>query len=117
MNSSSRVSAIVAYVVPILGWLYVYLFQRHDKFAVYHLRQAIGLVIFLIVTFVVWAIVGFFIALIPYMAVVSITLFPLVLAAYIFGFFAWVKGLLHVWRNEMHPLPGIGVRANRLPIS
>jgi len=117
MSSSSRISAIIAYVVPVLGWLYVYLFQRKDEFAVYHLKQAIGLIIFLVGTFVLWVIVAWLIALLPYMAVFGLTLFTLVIAAYIFGFFVWIKGILNVINNEMKPLPGIGERADRLPIA
>jgi len=117
MNSSSRVSGILAYVVPVLGWLYVYLFQRQDEFAVFHLKQSVGLGIFLIGTFLLWVVVAWLIALLPYMAVFGITLFTLVIAAYIYGFVLWVKGILNVLRSEMNPLPGIGQRANRLPIA
>ena len=117
MSSSSRVSAIIAYLIPVFGWLYVYLFQRKDEFAIYHLKQSIGLVIFLIATFVIWMIIAFLIALLPYMAVFGLTLFTLVIAAYIFGFFVWIKGIVNVLRSEMTPLPGIGERADRLPIA
>ncbi len=117
MNSSSRIAGILAYAVPVLGWLYVYLFQRKDEFAVFHLKQSIGLVIFFVGTFVLWAIVAWLIAWLPYMAVFGLTLFALVIAAYIYGFVIWVKGILNVLRNEMNPLPGIGERADRLPIA
>lgn len=117
MSLSSRVSAIIAYVVPVLGWLYVYLFQRKDEFAVYHLKQSIGLVIFVVGTFILWAVVAYVIAYLPYMAVFGLTLFTLVIAAYIFAFIVWIKGILNVLSSEMKPLPGIGERANRLPIA
>jgi uncharacterized membrane protein len=117
MSSSSRTSAIIAYAVPVLGWLYVYLVQRDDQFAMFHLKQAIGLVIFLVVAFVAWIVFGFLIAQIPYMAVASISLFPLVMGSYIFGIYAWVKGIRNVMRSEMNLLPAIGARSNRLPIA
>jgi uncharacterized membrane protein len=116
MNLSSRVSAILTYVLPVIGWLYVYFFKREDEFAVFHLKQSIGLIIFLIGTFLLWAITAWILALVPYMAVFSVALFTMVIVAYIFGFIVWVTGILHVLRNQMIPLTGIGNRANRLPI-
>lgn len=113
---SNRISAFLAYL-PIIGWLYVYFFQRKNSFAIFHLRQSIGLFIFLIGAFVLWAVIAYILALIPYVMVISMALFAIVIAAYLFGFVIWIMGMLNALRNQMHPLPGIGKRANRLPIS
>lgn len=115
MNKSSRVPAVLAYV-PIIGWLYVYLLHRQDELAMYHLRQSVGLVLFLIGIFVLWAVFGWLIAWIPYFAVVSLGLFALVIAAYIFGFVAWIMGLINAFNERLAPLPGFGDWAETLPL-
>lgn len=89
MNVSSRLPAVVAYI-PIVGWLYVFIFQRKNTLAAFHLRQSIGLVLFLLMSFVVWVIVAWLLAWIPYMDLISIALFTLVIAAYGFGLIAWI---------------------------
>ena len=83
MSEHSSVPALIAYI-PIVGWLYVYFVQRKNPFAVFHLRQSVGLFLFLVGIFVVWAVVAYLIALIPYMAVFSVALFTIVMAFYIF---------------------------------
>lgn len=54
MSKQSPFPAVIAYLIPVVGWLYVYLFQRKNTLAVFHLRQSIGLVLFLIGSLVVW---------------------------------------------------------------
>ena len=49
MNTSNRFSAFIAYLLPVVGWLYVWLFRRKDSFAIYHLRQSIALVLLLLI--------------------------------------------------------------------
>lgn len=117
MNRNSPFSAVIAYLVPVVGWLYVYLFQRNNALAVYHLRQAVGLVVFLVGTLLIWAVVAWLIAQIPFMAVMSISLFTIVMAAYMFGFVVWVLGMLNAARGKSTPLPLIGQWASRLPIA
>ena len=82
MNTSSRLPAVLAYLLPVLGWLYVFFFQRGNSLALYHVRQAIGLVLFLVVTLVAWVVVGWLLAWIPYLNILSIALFALVVGAY-----------------------------------
>ena len=115
MNNASRISAALAYI-PVIGWLYVYLFQRNNPLAVYHLRQGLGLVLFLIGIFVGWAVIGWLLAWIPYVAIISIALFTVVIAAYLFGVVALVLGLANALQNRLAPLPLFGGWANRLPI-
>ena len=116
MNTSSRFSAALAYLLPVLGWLYVYFFQRKNSFALYHLRQAIGLVLFLVVTLVAWAVVGWLLAWIPYLNILSIALFALVVSAYLFGIVAWLFGIYYALSDKESPMPLFGRIASRLPI-
>jgi uncharacterized membrane protein len=113
--STSRVSAVLAYI-PLIGWLYVYLTQRKDLLAMYHLRQSIGLFLFLFGVLAGWAVVGWVLAWIPYLAIVSVALFSIVLGAYLLGAVAWVLGLINALTNKLAPLPLFGKWASRLPI-
>jgi uncharacterized membrane protein len=116
MSRPSRLPAVLAYLIPVVGWLYVFFFQRKNPLAVYHLRQSIGLFLFLAGALAGWAVVGWILAWIPYMTVLSMALFTLVIAAYLFGMLAWILGLINALNNRLNPLPGFGRWANRLPI-
>ena len=116
MSGSSRLPAVVAYLIPVIGWLYVYFFQRQNSPAMYHLRQSIGLLLFLIGVMAGWAATAWVLALIPYAAVLSIALFAIVIAAYLFGIVAWILGLINALRNRLAPLPLFGQWVSRLPI-
>jgi len=116
MNTSSRLPAVLAYLLPVLGWLYVFFFQRENSLARYHLRQAIGLVVFLIVTLMAWGLVSWILAWIPYLDVLSIALFALVVGAYLYGVVAWLLGIYNALRDRESPLPLFGQWASRLPI-
>jgi uncharacterized membrane protein len=116
MNMSSRLPAVLVYLLPVLGWLYVFFFQRRNSLALYHLRQAIGLVVFLIVTVIVWAVVGWLLAWIPYLNVLSIALFALVVGVYLYAIVAWLIGIFNALSDRESPLPLFGQWASRLPI-
>ena len=116
MSSPSRFPAIVAYLIPVIGWLYVFFFQRKNTLAMYHLRQSIGLFLFLVAVIVGWAVIAWVLAWIPYMGALSVALFTIVIAAYLFGIGAWVLGLINALSKRTVPLPGFGQWASRLPI-
>jgi hypothetical protein len=106
---------MLAYL-PFIGWLYVFLFQRSNPLAVYHLRQSIGLFLFLAGTMVGWVVIAWLVFWIPYMAFVSMALFTLVIAAYLFGVAVWILGLMNALGNRLTPSPLFGQWADRLPI-
>ncbi|HVO72041.1 MAG TPA: hypothetical protein VMT24_18455 [Aggregatilineaceae bacterium] len=116
MSRPSRLPAVLAYLIPVIGWLYVFIFQRKNPLAVFHLKQAIGLFLFLVAALVAWGVIGWLLAWIPYMAVVSMALFTLVIAAYAYGILAWILGLINALSSRSAPLPLFGAWANRLPI-
>jgi uncharacterized membrane protein len=117
MNRQSRFPAVLTYLIPVIGWLYVIFFQRKNSLAIYHLKQSIGLVVFLVVTTTGWFAVAWIMAWIPYVAVLSIALFAIVIVAYLYGGVAWILGLSNALRSRPVPLPLFGQWANRLPIS
>lgn len=107
---------MIAYLVPVLGWLYVYLFQRRNPLALFHLRQSIGLGLFLLLALVAWAVVAWLLSWIPLLATLAVALFGLVILAIIYGVIAWIIGIMNASSGQQIPLPGIGNRADRLPI-
>lgn len=115
MSRPSRLLAVFAYV-PVIGWLCVFFFERKNTLAVYHLRQSIGLFLYLFAMLLGWAVVAWVIAWIPFMSVISVALFTLVIAAYGYGFVAWIMGLVNALSRRLSPLPGFGRWADRLPI-
>ena len=115
MSALSRFPAALAYI-PVVGWLCVLIFQRKNALAIYHLRQSIGLFLFLVGVMAAWAVVAWILAWIPYMALVSVSLFTIVIAAYLYGIVAWILGLINALSSRLNPLPLFGQLANRLPI-
>ena len=115
MNNFSPLSAALAYI-PIIGWVFVLLTQRKNEFAFFHLRQSIGLVLFLISAVGVWIVVAYVLAWIPALAIMSVALFTMVIAAYLFGVVALLMGLNNALKRQATPLPLFGQWANRLPV-
>jgi len=115
VSTPSRLPAVIAYI-PVFGWLYVLFFQRKNTLAVYHLRQSIGLFLFLIGVLVGWAVIAWVLTWIPFMDIVGVALFTIVMAAYFLGAVAWVLGLVNALSGRSNPLPVFGQWADRLPI-
>jgi uncharacterized membrane protein len=115
MNGASRISAALAYI-PVIGWLYVLALQRQNALAVFHVRQSIGLVIFLIAALVIWAAIAFVLAWIPMISALGVALFAMVMVAWFYGAVALVMGIINALNGKQEMLPGFGRRADRLPI-
>jgi uncharacterized membrane protein len=112
-SPAARISAFIAYLLPVLGWIYLGLFQRQNRLAIFHLKQAISLVLFLLAAFFGWAIIGYLLAFIPYGAVFSVAFFSLVLFAFIVGAVIWIIGMVNALRGRMEDLPFVGGWAKR----
>jgi len=115
MNVSQRFDAVMAYV-PLLGWLYVYLARRNNAFAMFHLRQSVGLFLGLLSIVVGWAVVAWALAWVPYAFVLGIALFALVIAAAVGGAVVWVAAVVGAVRGWEVFLPVFGRTAEGLPI-
>jgi uncharacterized membrane protein len=115
MNASTRFASVVAYI-PVIGWLYVLLFQPRNVFAVFHLRQAIGLVLFLIVVILAYLAFSWVISWIPYGFLIANALFALIMATSFFVIIMWIIGMINAAQGRATILPVFGRRASRLPI-
>ncbi len=111
--TNARFPAVVAYV-PVLGWLYVLLVEQRNQLAMFHVRQSIGLVVFVLASFAVWAVIGWIISWIPYGFLVANALFTFVILAVMYGMVAWVIGVVNASRGRAVLLPVFGRLANRV---
>jgi len=116
MNTPAvRFPAFLAYI-PVIGWLYVLFFKHQDEFAMFHLRQSIGLFAFLALMFISWGLVSWIISWIPYGTLVGVMLFTLVIAAFLYGFIYWLVGMKYALQGRVVLLPIFGKLANRLQL-
>lgn len=113
MSASSRILAAVSYL-PLIGWLIAWLAGRKKAFVVFHLRQAIGLVAFIIVMMVGWVIVTWLLSWIPFGFLAGNALFPLVIASVSYGLIALLIGIISALSGKPTLLPIFGSFANRL---
>ena len=115
MKAPKRYLAVIAYLVPVLGWLYILLFQKEEKFAVYHAKQSLVLTITAVLAPVTWAVVAWILALVPLVGpVTAVSVFALVILVYIALAVIWVIGMIYALRAKMKPLPVFGGWAEKM---
>ena len=114
MKKPSRHAAFLAYLLPILGWLYVFLFHRDNEFAVFHAKQAIILALFVVLVPILWAVLAWAMLWIPSAGgVLAAASFTLVMLVFIGAFFVWIAGMVNAARARLVPLPVFGGLAER----
>jgi uncharacterized membrane protein len=115
VSTSSRISAFLAYLLLIIGWLYVFLFRKNDKLAIYHTKQSVMLIIVAIGVTLVWVILGWLVSLIPFIGfIITVAFFSLVLTIYIVLIIGWILGMVYALQAKVKPVPMIGMWAERL---
>jgi uncharacterized membrane protein len=116
VSNSSRYLAFLAYLLSLPAALFVLFARRGDAFAVYHARQSLAIVIAVVVTPLAWAIVAWTSAWIPLAGpVIGLTLFALVIAAYVGLAASWIMGMIFALRGRMRPVPFVGGWVTRRP--
>jgi uncharacterized membrane protein len=114
MDTSQRITALIGYI-PVIGWLYAVLVGwRKSEFVMFHLRQSIGLVVFLLAVFAGWFVFSYVIAFIPYAALIGIATFTLVICTLLLGVVFWIMGAVNALRGRVAFLPIFGETANRV---
>jgi uncharacterized membrane protein len=116
MNTSRRLPAFIAYLLPVIGWVYVGIFESKNQFARFHMRQSVGLFLFLVLVTAGWGLLTWLLAWIPYMYVFAIALFALPIVSYVFAVIAWIVGMANALRDRQVYLPLIGGYCSRLPL-
>ena len=118
MRGRSGYLACLAYLLGVIGWLYVLLFQRKDEFAVYHAKQSMAITLSALIAPVAWVVSAWIIAWIPSVGpIVSVALFSFVIMMYLALLVAWVMGIAYALRGRMRPVPFVGRWGERLPIT
>lgn len=108
---SSRYLAAVAYLLVVVGPTLLLALRRDDELVRYHARQALGLVALAVAVFVIWAVVGYVISLLPYFGfIVAVTLFAVVIGVYLVLAAVWITGIVTSLRLQLRPLPIVGKR-------
>lgn len=90
-SSNAQLIAVLSYIT-LIGWIISYILYQNDKseFAIYHLRQSLGIVILGVVGWVV-----FWIPILGWLCA-------------IFLFVLWLMGLIYAAQGEAKPVPLLG---------
>ena len=117
MSKENRTLAFLAYLLSILGALYVLLLKREDKLAVYHAKQSLGLTLIAIGVVIVWAVGSWIISWIPLVGpLIAAASFALVILAYISLGVVWITGMVYALQAKARPLPVVGRWSEQIPI-
>ncbi|CAN5648922.1 hypothetical protein BH10CHL1_BH10CHL1_30560 [soil metagenome] len=101
MQKQNRTLAFLAYLIPVIGPLLVLLFNRKNAFALYHACQALALTIAAVIVPIAWIIFGWIIIWVPLAgAVLAVSLFALVMAAYLIIAISLIVGLVNSLRGR-----------------
>lgn len=114
-ETAEKILAFLAYLLVIVGAVYILLVHRKNKLAVHHAKQALGIIIIAISIFIAWVVGGWIISWIPYIGfIVTVALFALVIAAYIVLAVGYITGIIYVLDEKKQPVPVVGKFATRL---
>ncbi|MCY4020232.1 MAG: hypothetical protein OXG39_12570 [Chloroflexi bacterium] len=115
VSKAGRFFAVLAYIVPVLGGLVGLALDGRNPLTQNHARQSIAAVVALILSFLLWAVVGYLIGLVPIAGpIVSISLFSLVVAMLIFMAINWIISLLVALRGQERTIPFANRIINRV---
>jgi uncharacterized membrane protein len=114
-ETAEKILAFLAYLLVIVGALYIFLVHRKNKLAVHHAKQALGIIIIAVSIFIAWVVGGWIISWIPYIGFIfTAALFALVIAAYIGLCVCYITGMMYALDANLQSVPIVGEFANRL---
>ncbi len=117
MSQSSKISAFLAYLLLVIGWIYVLVARRDDRFALYHTRQSIALVLVAIGVVIVWAVAAWIMTWIPFVGqLLAAASFALVMLTYMLLFVFWLMGMRQALTAKAKPLPLAGRWTRYVPL-
>ena len=117
MSFSDRITAFLAYLFSIVGWIYAIIVGRKSSFVIFHLKQSISIFLFVVEISLGWVIVAWILTWIPLAGVLtSVIMFPLVIAAYFAAVVLLISGMVNALRGKITPLPFVGNLSKRLPL-
>ncbi|MCY3780777.1 MAG: hypothetical protein OXG78_10750 [Chloroflexi bacterium] len=96
----------MAYIAPMVGGIIAMLADGRNQLTRVHAQQSIAAVLTLVLSFFLWAALGYDIALIPGIGpIISIALFALVIAVALFLAVNWLISFLRALRGEERTIP------------
>ena len=105
-DDGRRLFAALAYLVPVVGGVIGLLADGQNPLTRVHAQQSIAAVITLVLSFLVWTVVGYALALIPFFGpIFSLSLFTLVIAMAIFLLVNWIFGFVLALRGVERTIP------------
>jgi uncharacterized membrane protein len=114
-NGNAKYFALLAYLLSLVGALYVLLARRNDKFAVYHAKQSLGIAMLALVVLITWIVIAWILAWIPYLGFIfAMASFALVIAAYLVLAIAYILGMKYALDEKMQPVPIVGRLADQV---
>ena len=117
MSQSSKFSAFLAYLLLVFGWIYVIVARRNDRFAIYHTRQSIALVLVAVGVVIIWMVFAWVVTWIPFAGqLLAAASFALVMLAYILLFVFWLMGMRQALTAQTKPLPLAGRWTRYIPL-
>lgn len=105
-DNNGRLFAILAYIVPVIGGIIGIVVNGDNALTRKHSQQTIGAILTMVVAFLIWVIVGFIIALIPFVGpIATVCLFALIIAYYILLGVSWIVGLIYAIQGRDMEFP------------
>lgn len=114
MSFGSRIKAFLAYLFLAVGGLIILLFNRKDRFAVFHARQSVFLTVVAIAGPMVWAVCAYPLSFVPYVGpILASASFALVIAMFMAIIIAWIAGMVFALRAQPKFVPFFGEYTKR----
>ncbi|MBN1250050.1 MAG: DUF4870 domain-containing protein [Anaerolineae bacterium] len=114
-RTNTTLLALVCYLIPILGPVYLLVQERDDRFARVHARQMLALDLLLIALFAAWVVSSWILGWIPTAgALLGAMLFAFVIVGLIAGVGLWVTGLIQALQGNEVALPIVSNVSRRL---
>lgn len=117
MQTDKRLAPTLAWLLPILGWLWLWLQHRDDQRARQALRESLALWLAIIGALIAWALFAWLVTWLPFVGpLIALASFSLVLVAWLLCAVLWLTGLQRALRSDSRPLPLLGRIVQRLPL-
>jgi len=113
--TAERINAAVAYI-PVLGWLYVLIFTDRNPFVMFHMKQSIGLTLFILASFAGWIALTWVLSWIPFGFLFGVVFFTVVIFALGTALVALIMGVTNALSGKVAFLPIFGATAHRMKI-
>lgn len=113
-DDEGKLFAVLAYLLGIIGFLIVLLAKKDNKFAMYHAKQSLVLIIAALIIFIPGSIITAIIGIIPVIGWIIALVLSLVMMVIGLCFLVFVVlGIINAINLQMKPLPVIGKFAEK----